>query len=120
LLEKHGVEKLRQTVCLDFDGVVHSYVSGWAGETVIPDPPIHRCGEAIARLRRSFRVVIHSPRCRTEAGREAIQNWLRQHNIEVDEICEHKPPAMVYLDDRAIRFTGDWDDAVSAIFAFRR
>jgi hypothetical protein len=120
VLEKHGIQRQRQTVCLDFDGVIHSYRSGWSGEAVIPDPPIHRSPEAIARLRRSFRVVIHSPRCRTKSGREAIERWLKQYGIEVDEICEHKPPAMVYLDDRALRFTGDWDEAITAIFAFRK
>jgi hypothetical protein len=87
---------------------------------VIPDPPIHRTAEAIARLRRSFRVVIYSTRCRSKSGRNAIRKWLNQHGIEVDDVCEHKPPAMVYLDDRGIRFTGDWDEALAAIFAFRK
>ena len=27
-------------ICLDFDGVIHSYTSGWKGAAVIPDPPV--------------------------------------------------------------------------------
>jgi hypothetical protein len=120
LLEKHGIVRRKPTVCLDFDGVIHSYRSGWLGETAIPDPPIHRAREGIARLRQSYRVVIHSPRCATREGRQAVRDWLAKHNIEVDEICRTKPPALVYVDDRAVRFLGDWDQAIVDINAFRR
>ena len=75
---------------------------------------------AIAKLRNRFHIVVHSARCRTESGRTAIAKWLELHGIEVDEICEHKPPAHVYVDDRAVHFNGDWDAAISAIHDFRR
>ena len=61
------------------------------------------------RTPRAYRVAVHSARCRTEAGRQAVANWLHKHDIIVDEVCEHKPPAYVYVDDRAIRFRGNWD-----------
>jgi hypothetical protein len=120
LLLQHGIGRRRPTVCLDFDGVIHAYTSEWTGETTISDPPTHGAARAIERLRERYRVVVHSPRCRTEEGRNAIEHWLQKHGIAVDEICEHKPPAMVYLDDRAVCFEGDWDDAITAINSFRR
>lgn len=120
LLESLGIQHRRKTICLDFDGVIHSYSSGWKGETVIPDPPIHRSREAIAKLRESFRVVVHSARTCTEEGCEAVWQWLHKHSIEVDDVCMFKPPATVYVDDRAIPFTGDWEQAISDINAFRR
>lgn len=49
-------------LCLDFDGVIHSYASGWKGANVIHDPPVPG---AIAFLReavQSFRVAIFSGR----------------------------------------------------------
>jgi hypothetical protein len=100
------IEPAKRTLCLDFDGVIHSYTSGWCGAEIIPDPPIHGTASAIERLRKSFRVAVHSPRCRTLEGRTAIENWLKQHGIVVDEVVEHKPPAFAYVDDRAIPFTG--------------
>ncbi len=115
LLKKQNITHRRSTVCLDFDGVIHSYKSGWRGVTTIPDEPVHGAARAIATLRERYRVVVHSARCNTVEGRTAISNWLARHGIEVDEVCEHKPPAIVYLDDRGVRFTGDWEAAIAAI-----
>jgi hypothetical protein len=118
-LEKLGITRLRRTVCLDFDGVLHSYRSGWCGAEIIPDPPIHGTREAVARLRQQYRVVVLSSRCHSEEGRRAVRSWLQRHDIAVDEVCEHKPPALVYVDDRAIRFRGNWDDLLTDIRQFR-
>ena len=38
------------TVSFDFDGVIHSYRSGWKGAAVIPDPPVERIKEVIDQL----------------------------------------------------------------------
>jgi hypothetical protein len=118
--EKLGLRAHRRTVCLDFDGVIHSYQSGWQGETVITDPPIHRVDRAIAQLRKIYRIVVYSARCRTPEGVQAIRDWLARHKIEVDDVCEHKPPAFVYVDDRAIQFTGDWEQTIQDIHQFRK
>lgn len=120
ILENLAIERSVKTVCLDFDGVIHSYRSGWKGVENIPDPPIHGAREAIAHLRKRYRVVVHSARGNTQVGREAIARWLAKHNIEVDEISETKPPAFVYVDDRGIAFNGNWSDTLLAIGAFRR
>ena len=50
LLEPIGIARLRRTVCLDFDGVLHSYRSGWRGEEIIPDLPIHGTRDAVFRV----------------------------------------------------------------------
>jgi hypothetical protein len=72
LLAPLGITRRRPTICLDFDGVIHDYKSGWKGELTISDPPTHRAARAIQRLKERYRVVVHSPRCRTEEGRQAI------------------------------------------------
>ncbi len=100
--------------------MLHSYRSGWCGAEVIPDPPIHGTREAVQRLRKHYRVVVHSARCASEEGQAAIAAWLQRHDIEVDEVCRFKPPASVYIDDRAIPFRGDWDDVISQVHQFRR
>lgn len=120
VLQQLGLVRPQRTVCLDFDGVLHSYRSGWRGADVIPDPPIHGTRDAVARLRRQYRVVVYSARCSTPEGKVAVENWLRRYEIDVDEVCEHKPPALVYVDDRAIPFRGDWDQVITEIAQFRK
>ena len=116
----NGMELLRRTVCIDFDGCIHSYESGWCGAEVIPDPPIHRVKDAIDRLRENFRIVVHSARSATIEGHDAIIAWLQKHEIEVDEVSRYKPPASIYIDDRAIHYRGNWDDTIAEGYQFRK
>ena len=117
---------MSKTVVFDFDGVIHSYTSGWKGAAVIPDPPVPGIKEAIAEIRAAgYRVVIVSSRCAgpgvdgdTE-GMLAILRYLNKHEIEVDAIQSTKPPAIVYIDDRAICFDGDPSVLLGKIKNFR-
>ena len=108
------------TVVFDFDGVIHSYKSGWKGETEIPDPPVPGIREAIAHIRLAgYRVVVVSTRGRSEEGRKAIQDWLTENGIEVDNITPNKPPAVCYIDDRAICFDGHPETLLEKINNFK-
>ena len=61
--------KYQPNVVLDFDGVIHSYVSGWQGVDVVPDPPVPLIDEEIKRIRAAgYRVVVVSTRCATPEG----------------------------------------------------
>ena len=104
-----------QTIIIDFDGVLHSYASGWKGADVIPDPPTDGAREAVARLRQAYRVVVVSSRCHQSGGIEAVRAWLAAHGIEVDDVTSEKPPHIVVVDDRALRFEGDWLAVIAGI-----
>ena len=53
-------EKFKPTICVDFDGVIHSYTSGWDGDPVPHDMPVLGAKQAIAALRENYRVVVCS------------------------------------------------------------
>ena len=111
---------MKRTVVFDFDGVVHSYKSGWCGLSAIPDPPVEGIKEVIDELRAlGYEVCIVSTRCSTSLGRDAIRNWLITNGIEVDKIQADKPPAVCYVDDRALRFEGHTVGLVDAIKNFK-
>ena len=110
---------LAKTVVFDFDGVINSYSSGFKGADVIPDPPVPGIKEALAAIRRHYRVVVVSTRCHQTGGIEAIKKWLDQYNIVVDEVAVHKPPAIVYIDDRALTFDGHPETLLEKIKTFK-
>ncbi|MCP5018419.1 MAG: hypothetical protein GY938_24545 [Ketobacter sp.] len=112
-------------LCLDFDGVIHSYTSGWKGADIIPDPPVPGAIKFISKAIDHFDVQIYSSRSGQPGGIKAMQRWLadwwRDHHqeppVDFNSLAKNtigwpteKPPAMVTIDDRAITFTGEWPD----------
>ena len=100
---------MAKTVVFDFDGVIHSYTSGWLGETTIPDPPVPGIRDALKEIHGAgYEVVVVSTRCATTKGKGAIEAWLYNNGLReyIDKVCKEKPPAIAYIDDRAIRFDG--------------
>lgn len=109
-----------KTVVFDFDGVIHSYRSGWKGAAIIPDPPVGGIKEVIRGIRiAGYKVVVVSARCGQEGGIEAIHKWLNEHDIVVDDVSIHKPPAIVYVNDRAICFDGYPENLLDKIKHFK-
>ena len=108
---------MKSILCVDFDGVIHSYSSGWKGASVIPDPPVPGALDFLERAISHFRVAVYSTRSNIPGDLEAMQIWLYDeakkvhqdlHWIAFIEWPTVKPPAFVTIDDRAICFTGTW------------
>ena len=111
---------MKKTVAFDFDGVIHSYTSGWKGADIVPDPVVPGIKESIEALRAArYEVVVVSSRANTYEGAMAIMEYLGKNGINVDEVTSEKPPALVYVDDRAICFDGNASSLVEKIINFR-
>lgn len=118
--------KSKPLLCLDFDGVIHGYQSGWLGADVIPDPPVPGAMEFIWEASDYFRIAIFSSRTNEPGGLAAMQAYVAKHFNEYwaegrapGEVVDPtptleiewptvKPPAFLTLDDRAWTFTGRW------------
>ena len=110
-------------LCLDFDGVIHSYTSGWKGATIIPDPPVDGAIAFLYEAIWHFDVCIYSSRSHQDGGIEAMEAWLVHHEavwcaaqllaprtsllLNITFPTE-KPAAFLTIDDRAMLFTGYW------------
>jgi hypothetical protein len=106
----------RQTLCIDFDGVIHSYEKGWQGGDIygtVTDGFWEWARECASH----FNLVIYSSRSKTRDGRAAMKAWLKTqwkasgHTGLMPPFVytSEKPPAWLTIDDRAICFEGRWD-----------
>lgn len=123
-------DKFKPTLALDFDGVVHSYITPWKGATVIPDPPVEGAIAFMLAALTTFDVCIYSTRSNELGGIAAMKSYLHHHagqawyespdgpGLESVKFPTQKPPAWVSIDDRALTFTGVWP-TIEDILAFK-
>lgn len=128
-------ESFRPTLCVDFDGVIHSYERGWQGGTIY-GTVVPGFFEWVEIVRDQFRLVIYSSRSKDDAGviqmglwlHEQRNRWLQSGGVRhpqrplTFEFANEKPAAWLTIDDRAIRFKGDWSApelSADAMLAFR-
>lgn len=111
-------------ICLDFDGVIHDYKNGWEGDEVtIGGDVTPGFFQWAHEARKHFKLVVYSSRSKTIAGQQAMAHWLSRqmgkHGIPLVgdhlsmsdfQFAAEKPPAFLTIDDRAIRFTGLWNE----------
>jgi hypothetical protein len=115
------VSTKQRTLCVDFDGVISDYSKGYQGIGVF-GAPISGADTALHKLRlEGWKIIIFT----TRGEISELARYLHVHNIPFDEINKNssnppgsnigKPIADAYLDDRAIRFTGDWTKAYQEV-----
>jgi ribonucleotide monophosphatase NagD (HAD superfamily) len=105
---------MRQTICIDLNGVLDTY-RGWQGY-VSWHPPRAGAAEFLHALRQQgFRVVVLTARAPDEA-----RQWLDEHGLAslVDEVTNQKPSALAYVDDRAVCFRGDFAETLECLRSF--
>ena len=70
------VKRKKPIFSLDFDGVIHSYKSGWKGPRTIPDKVTNGALQSIVEAQEIFQVNIFSSRSKYWFGRYAMKKWL--------------------------------------------
>ena len=104
---------MSKILCIDFDGVLHSYSGGWAGAEVIKDPPVPGAISWLKSLvaHEDLDPQIYSSRSKEDTGIVAMKTWLLDNGlseVELDKLQfpTQKPPAYLTIDDRAFTFFG--------------
>lgn len=107
----------------DFDDVVHDYRGRWMGTGQCAGGLVDGAREWLIAAAQFFVVNICSTRSSQVAGVRAMRELLLANDAKDDALAQlidrgdivfpmgnEKPPSTVSLDDRGLRFTGEWPD----------
>lgn len=105
----------RKIIAVDFDGVIHSWEAGsYKGDsTKFNNCPVLGAIEWLSNAVNDgrFLITIYSSRSKVLGFEAAMHNWLSNNGMKTEDIQKisisvTKPPAFVYIDDRAWKFNG--------------
>src|SRR3989338_7415878 len=101
------MRQFKQPICIDFDGVISKY-DGWKGEDDL-GKPLKGAKEFLEKLNSvGLRWVVFTTR-----PRDKVADWFKEHKLPTPEnITNIKIPSPVYIDDRVIKFDGDFSKLI--------
>ena len=104
---------MKPPICVDFDGVLNNY-AGYDGENL--GTIKHGAKEFLQKLNEEYTVTILTVR-----GYEPVMKWLDENQLleYVDFVTKIKPPAVAYIDDRAVCFKGDYKETLEELKGFK-
>lgn len=114
---------LKDTLAIDFDGVIHKNSKGYYDGTVY-DEPVEGAIQAIKELSKKYTLMLYTfkghPERPSVNGINGIQgtwDWLEKHGIKdcIKDIVWGKPNAKIYVDDKGYKFE-NWKDTLNYIY----
>ena len=104
----------KMNICVDFDGVLNTY-NGWKGEEELFEPMIG-AREFLQVLSKKYNVIILSTRPYPK-----IWEWLKKYDLKqyVKDVTNHKTGAIAYIDDRGLKFDGNYSKVLKELDGFK-
>lgn len=102
--------------CVDLDGVLNK-PQKWNGY-VQHFPVAEGADVFLAKLRSKFNTIVVFT---ATMPLEFAEEWMRKVDLDryVDYISNHKVPATVYIDDRAVTHRGDFEETLEHALNFK-
>lgn len=107
------MKQFKDSICIDFDGVIAEY-DGWKGEDNF-GKPLKGAKEFLEKLNKvGLRWVVFTARPHNK-----IADWFKKHKLPMPEkITNIKIKSPVYIDDRVLKFDGDFTKLVKDLKNF--
>jgi len=99
----------KKNICVDFDGVLNIY-------TKYDENNLGKmregCEEFLQELFQKYNVIVFT--CRNQ---KKVEQWLNDNNLYkyISAVTNIKVPAVMYIDDRALKFDGDYSKTLEFI-----
>ena len=113
----------KNTIAVDFDGVLHKSSKGYHDGTVY-DGPVEGSLESLRTLKEmGYEIVVYTckahpqrPLVEGKTGVELVREWLEKHGVSTlaSDVVWGKPWAKLYIDDKGYRFE-NWEDTIKFI-----
>ncbi len=106
--------KFKKTILIDLDGVLNTYDGKYDEQNI---PPIKEgAQDFLKELSKAYKIVIFTTRNRLKASKWLIKNKLDEY---VHDITNVKEPSYLIIDDRCIKFNGNYTETKNKINQFK-
>ncbi len=106
---------LMKTLLIDLDGVLNTYEGNYCEHEI--SPPREGAKEFLENIAKEYRIEIFTAR-----DKNLAKKWLEKYNLTafISNITNIKSPyTSIIIDDRALRFNGNFKDTFEDIRNFR-
>lgn len=105
----------RKTICVDFNGVLDTY-KGWIGDAAAYPMRDGTVEFLNALIEAGYTIIIF-----TAADVSRVKQWVIRNGLDnlIADVTNVKVPALCYVDDRAVRFNGDFYETFEEIMEFK-
>jgi ribonucleotide monophosphatase NagD (HAD superfamily) len=102
---------MKATLAIDFDGTIMDPTNVDPGFRM--GNPMAEAQEVINYLyKQNYKIIIHTNRGNSP---KHVEDWLKFYHIPFDEVTNIKPNADYFIDDKALKFEGDWSKIKAVI-----
>ena len=109
------MEKFKKKILIDLDGVLNEYGKEKFDENFIPEIK-KGAKDFVENLHRDFELYLFTSRNLLLASKWLVDNDLDKY---FKDVTNSKIPAYLYIDDRALKFSGNFDEIFEEIKNFQ-